>query len=219
MSRIRSRQLESESVPTRALRDKASTSRKIGTHAVRANKEAWPTDGLVSEGQLDGSAVRFVRDQVIEGAGAPLTLTVEATDVEVANDSEALIEFGADPVRQQIQTWDGPSTEITWLLGGSVFAYIDVDRGNYDGAFTVEVLLDGEVTWTVDVPAVTAGGGSADPNVPLDFQLWTDSTGQVWLVEMHTDGTFTTTAITPRTTEDGTFRVTADGRLRILEST
>ena len=61
MSRIRSRQLESESVPTRALRKGAATSAKIGTHAVRATKEAWPTDGFVSEGQLSAGAVTLIQ--------------------------------------------------------------------------------------------------------------------------------------------------------------
>ena len=62
------------------------------------------------------------------------------------------------------------------------------------------------------VPTATGGG-----NDVLTFQLWEDSTGQIWQVEMGTDGLFVTTAIQPRITEDGTFRSTEGGRLRITE--
>ena len=146
----------------------------------------------------------------------PLTLTVEADNVEIPSGADDPVLF-ADIVRQNLVDWTGPSYEIVWPIAGTVFAYIDVDRGDYQGGFTVEVLLDDEVTWTVEVPEVSAGG-AADPNVPLDFQLWRDSSGQVWLVEMGTDGNFTTGTVVPRITEDGRLRATADGRLRILEN-
>lgn len=210
MSRIRSRQLESGSVPTRALRDKASTSRKIGTHAVRATKEAWPTDGLVSEGQLDGTAVTFIEQRISEG-GVPALLTVEAVDAVVANATSDPVEFGAVPVRSQIVEWDTAGTEVEWPFGGSVFFYLDVDPGTYAGPFTVEVLLDDVVTWTVEVPATTS-------STTIDYQLWTDSTGQVWLVEMSTAGAFTTTAITPLTVEGGGYLTTEGGTVLTLES-
>ena len=154
---------------------------------------------------------------VPDGAsGSPLTLTVEAADVEVADEAVFPVQF-SEVVRRNFVEWAPPSAEIVWPLAGTVFAYIDVDRGDYQGGFTVEVLLDDEVTWTVEVPEVSAGG-AADPNVPLAFQLWTDANGQVWMVEMGTDGNFTTATTVPRITEDGTLRATADGRLRILEN-
>ena len=67
------------------------------------------------------------------------------------------------------------------------------------------------------VPTATGTGGF-DPNHVFPFQLWEDSTGQVWLAEMGTDGIFVTTSIQPRITEDGRFRVTEGGRLRITET-
>lgn len=50
-----------------------------------------------------------------------------------------------------------------------------------------------------------------------DYQLWTSPDGQLWQVTIDNTGTFVTTAIQPRITEDGRQRATEDDRLRITE--
>ena len=148
MSRIRSRQLESESVPTRALRKGAATSAKIGTHAVRATKEAWPTDGFVSEGQLSAGAVTFIQEQG-GNAARPATILLQGETVAVESETEGVVSF-VSAVRQQLVGWDVATSpdEVVWPWSGTVMLWIAGawDDIAPDGAY-VEVLADGVVVW------------------------------------------------------------------------
>lgn len=54
-------------------------------------------------------------------------------------------------------------------------------------------------------------GGGFDPDDPLDYFTMVDTDGDVWLIEIGTDGTLTTSADTALTTESGDVLTTEAG--------
>ena len=148
MSRIRSRQLESESVPTRVLKNDAATSDKIGTYAVRSGKEHWPGSRKVRAGDLSAGAVTFIQEQG-GNAARPATILLQGETVAVESETEAVVSF-ASAVRQQLVGWDVATSPdgVTWPWSGTVMLWVAGawDDIAPDGAY-VEVLLDGVVVW------------------------------------------------------------------------
>ena len=147
MSRIRSRQLESESVPTRVLKKDAATSDKIGTYAVRSGKEHWPGSRKVRAGDLSAGAVTVIEEKAAD-AGRPATILLEASSVAVASGSTDPVEFTVT-VRQQFVDWES-GAEVVWPFSGTVVVWVAGEWDNYDGGGVVEVLLDGVVVWPSD---------------------------------------------------------------------
>ena len=148
MSRIRSRQLESESVPTRVLRKDAATSDKIGTYAVRSGKEHWPGSRQVRAGDLSAGAVTVIQEQG-GNAARPATILLQGDAVAVESGTEAVVTF-ATAVRRQLVGWDVATSPdgVTWPWSGTVMLWIAGawDDIAPDGAY-IEVLLDGVVVW------------------------------------------------------------------------
>lgn len=67
-------------------------------------------------------------------------------------------------------------------------------------------------------PGAGGGGGSFDPDDPLDYLTMVDSDGVSWTVTVGTDGALTTTSFGALLTESGDQLNTESGDVLILES-
>jgi len=79
----------------------------------------------------------------------PLTLTVEADDVEIPSDAADPVEF-TDIIRRNIVEWEGPSDEIIWPITGTVMFWVEGAWDDLDpGETYAEILVDDVVVWNV----------------------------------------------------------------------
>ena len=124
----------------------------------------------------------------------PLTLTVEADDVEVPSGADDPVEF-VDIVRQNLVPWEGPSDEIIWPVAGTVFFYVEGAWDDLDpGETYAEVLVDDVVVWNVWInaspTAITVTVEAADVDVTdtaAEVTFGTEVRNQGVTVELPTD--------------------------------
>ena len=129
-----------------------------------------------------------VIDQTDPGDGAlagnaPLVLTVVASDVEVPSDDEGFVAFD-EVQRQQLVPWEGPSDEIVWPIGGSVFFYVEGAWDDLDpGTTFAEVLVDGVAVWNCWINSsptgITVTVEAVEIDVPDDTPTLIEFTGEV----------------------------------------
>ena len=160
MSRIRSRQVESEAVPTRVLRKDAASSEKIQTHSVRWNKEQWPGGPKVRQGDLSPGVVELIEEKAA-GGGTPSTITLHA-EVEVASGVAEPVEF-ADVLeaeaRRNLFPLDLPVSAVPLPYAGTwevtIWHVWDLTP-SFRGGGTVALTLDGAAVWPLS-PEATVG--------------------------------------------------------------
>ena len=160
MSRIRSRQVESEAVPTRVLRKDAATSEKIGTHSVRWNKEQWPGGPKVRQGDLSPGVVELIEEKA-GGFGFPATITVELAGQEVPSGEWTPLVW-TDATRNNLMGFDG--AEVERPVGGTwhwhdvavVWEGVGFDSVWKGGGVRLRVMADGEQVWPDGLETNTA---------------------------------------------------------------
>ena len=168
MSRIRSRQSESESVPTRVLRGDAVSTPKVQRWAVREAKEKWPGTGVkVRQGDLSPEVVELIEEkvggEVGPAAGLPSLITLYASGVLIPPGG-AFVEFTVireEPRRLRFDGTNVPTDEVTIDLDGTymVTPSLRWDRWRRGGEVAV---------WRNDVIAL---GRPVDP-------LWRSTVGR-----------------------------------------
>lgn len=105
-------------------------------------------------------ASRVIPPSEAMAVGTPATLTVEAEDVDVADDSDSPIPFGS-VIRRQLVEYDPEDDDpdaIVWPWGGTVMFWLD---GEWDdlapGGAYAEVLIDGDLAWVAWIVATPTG--------------------------------------------------------------
>ena len=156
MSRIRSRQVESEAVPTRVLRKDAATSDKIGTHSVRWNKEQWPGGPKVRQSDLAADVIEVIDEHAADTA-RPATVLLTADDVAVPSGEPTTVEF-TDVVLRHLVEWDAPSDELVWPWTGTIMLYVEGAWDDVDpGDAVVEILIGDAIVWNVRAASLADG--------------------------------------------------------------
>jgi hypothetical protein len=147
LSRIRGRELETETVTTRALKDDAVTKDKIGRYEVRYGKERWPGRKKVGQRDLAPDVVELIEEKAAGGDGIPATITVSAVDVPIASGGD-LVEF-TGVIRQNLMDGALDGVEVDTPYAGTWQARIELEWDGYSGGL-VEFEVDGERVWPVD---------------------------------------------------------------------